>query len=100
MRKGLYLIIFVILFFITIYYLFKLDSCRDSYQKLTSILHKNTIETRLLNQTVNNLKNKEHSCKVKLIQQLDNNVENNEGFTGQTTSNGGVCTTGSCTRFD
>jgi hypothetical protein len=64
--------VFLILLFISIYYIFKLNNCNDKFVQLHSILVKNNKETLELNKKVNHLKNIENECKIKDLQNIHN----------------------------
>ena len=58
MDKNIFFIIFLLLFLISIFFIYKLDLCRTNYQKLSNILKRNSVETlHLLNKVVQLKKN-------------------------------------------
>lgn len=58
MDKNIFFIIFLLLFLISIFFIYKLDLCRTNYQKLSNILKRNSTETlHLLNKVVQLKKN-------------------------------------------
>lgn len=58
MDKNIFFIIFLLLFLISIFFIYKLDLCRTNYEKLSNILKRNSSETiHLLNKVVQLKKN-------------------------------------------
>ena len=67
MSKSLFFIIFILLLLICVYFIYRLDLCKNKFRLLKNVLDRNTNETINLANRVDNLKSRETLCKLNYI---------------------------------